>query len=59
MKSAANALGVRVYADANGGGAVLNFPTPLRLNANEALNFANTITAADVDVSAVGYIAAE
>lgn len=47
-----------VYAAANGGGAAIKLPTPLRLTANTALQFANGTTGADVDVSAVGYTAA-
>jgi hypothetical protein len=49
---------INLFAAANGGGATIPFPTPLRLTANTALQFANTTTGADVDVSAVGYTAA-
>ena len=48
-----------IYAAAGGGGAALTLPSALRLGANEALQFANATTGADVDVSAIGYVAGE
>lgn len=43
------------YAYSAGGGFVINFPVPLRLTANTALNAACETTGANVRVSASGY----
>ena len=60
IKSGTTSTGYpRVYAAEAGGGASIHFPKPLRLAANEALQFACVTTGADVDVSAVGYVAGE
>lgn len=60
IKSGTTATGYpRIQASSGGGGAALTLPTPLRLGANEALQFANATSGADVDVSAIGYVAAE
>jgi hypothetical protein len=60
LKSGATTTGYpRFYAAAAGGGWGGTLPAPLRLGVNEALQFANVTTGADVDVSAIGYVAGE
>lgn len=60
IKSATTSTGYPVIpAPFGGGGAALSLPAPLRFGVNEAVQFANATTGADVDVSAIGYVAGE